>query len=164
MWRQSGDHPLQQSWPRLQKAASLYLPGWQWHCVCKVTHMQTHTYKRTEHSFNQSGYTHHIVHQNSPCCSLCISIMTLQLMHLGLFGDFSSEGEATLFSICHIQKHTKAQPSISSVCEWVIKCKELWIIAVLEFILFIYYYCCWAYIKKLVFSLHKIWEGKSLFK
>lgn len=82
MWRQSGDHPLQQSWPRLQKAASLYLPGWQWHCVCKVTHMQTHTYKRTEHSFNQSGYTHHIVHQNSPCCSLCISIMTLQLMHL----------------------------------------------------------------------------------
>lgn len=32
--------------------------------------------------------------------------MTLQLMHLGLF---SSEGEATQFSICHIQKHTKAQ-------------------------------------------------------
>lgn len=36
VWGKPGDHPLQQSWPRLQKATPIHLPRRQRDRVCKV--------------------------------------------------------------------------------------------------------------------------------
>lgn len=76
VWRQSRDHPLQQGWPRLQKAASVYLPWWQWHCVCKVTHTHARTAHERPHS-NMLMKTHQpaAIHLSSSLVHLleCIS-------------------------------------------------------------------------------------------